>query len=198
MALKQTASHAEQSEYTRTIFGFWLYLLTDFMTFAALFAVYAVLRKNTLGGPGPKELFDLGSSFVQTLILLFGAFFAGVGGAYAHRGKRVQTLFYFGLTFVLNALFLWLMTSDLHHLIGMGQTWEKSGFLSAYFTLIGTFGLHVILALLFTIVLLSPLFRREIDIVSLRRLVCLRMFWQFLNIIWIFIFSIVYLLRGIS
>jgi len=193
----QVMSHTDQGEYSRTIFGFWVYLLTDFMMFAALFAVYVVLRKNTLNGPGPKELFDLRSALVQTLVLLFGTFFVGMAGVYAHRNKRRKTLLYFGLTFILNSLFLWLMVSDLRRLIEMGQTWKNSGFLSAYFTLVATFGVHVAFALLWTIVLLVPVLRGGIELFSLRRLVCLRMFWQFLNIIWIFIFSIVYLLRGI-
>ena len=192
-----TLSHLDQEEYSKTIFGFWIYLLTDFMMFATLFAVYAVLRESTLGGPSGKEIFDLRAALNQTLVLLIATFFVGVGGVYAHRNQTKKSLLFFVLNFVFNALFLFLLISDLKRIIEMGQTWKSSAFMSAYFTLIGTFAIHVVLALLWTILFLIPVFYRGITPSSLRRLTCLRMFWQFLNIVWVFIFSIIYLLGAI-
>jgi len=187
-----------QDEYSRTTFGFWVYLLTDFMMFATIFAVYAVLHKSTFGGPGPKELFDLPSVMNQTWVLLVATFFVGFGGASVHRKHRAGTITYFLLTFILGITFLWLQFDDLSLLVKRGASWKSNAFLSAYFTLIGTFAVHIVFGLLWIIVLILPVIKRGIDMVSVRRLTCLRMFWQFLNIIWIFIFSIVYLLGVIQ
>lgn len=195
---QETLPDAYQDEYSKTVFGFWLYLLTDFMMFATIFAVYAVLRKNTLGGPGAQELFDLNSVMSQTWVFLLGTFFIGLGGASAHRRNRKQTILYFILTFLLGIVFLFLMSVDLSQMIQKGSTWRSNGFLSAYFTLVGTFAVHVIFALLWIVILLVPLMCHRVNPVNVRRLTCLRMFWQFLNIIWIFIFSIVYLLGAIT
>ena len=181
-------------EYSRTVFGFWVYLLTDFMMFATIFAAYAVLRNNTFGGPGPKELFDLPMMLNHTWILLLATYFVSLGGASAHRNNKKATITYFVLTFILGFAFIWLQGCDMARLVAQGATWKSNGFLSSYFTLVGTFDVHVLIGLLWTIVLILPVMKRGLDSVSVRRLTCLRMFWQFLNIIWIFIFSIVYLL----
>jgi cytochrome o ubiquinol oxidase subunit 3 len=181
-------------EYSRTVFGFWVYLLTDFMMFATIFAVYAVLHKNTFGGLGPRELFDLPMVLNQTWILLVATFFVGLGGASAHRNSRRAAITYFVFAFLLGVIFLWLQGCDMTRLIEQGATWKSNGFLSSYYTLIGTFDVHIIFGLLWTIVLIFPVMKRGLDIVSVRRLTCLRMFWQFLNIVWIFIFSVVYLI----
>lgn len=194
----ETLPDPYQDEYSKTVFGFWVYLLTDFMMFATIFAVYAVLHKSTFGGPGPKELFNLNSVMKQTWILLVGTFFIGLGGASAHRNSRFQTVLYFILTFISGLIFIWLMTCDLFHMIERGSTWQSNGFMSAYFTLVGTFAVHVIFGLLWIIVLLFPVICCGLNPVSVRRLTCLRMFWQFLNIVWIFIFSIVYFLGVIT
>lgn len=185
-------------EYSRTVFGFWVYLLTDFMMFATIFAVYAVLHKNPFGGPGPRELYDLPAVMNQTWVLLVAVFFVGLGGASAHRKHNGQTITYFAVTFILGIVFLWLLFGDFSRLVEQGHTWKNNGYLSSYFTLIGTFAVHIVFGLLWTIVLLLPVMRHGLDLVSIRRLTCLRMFWQFLNIIWIFIFSIVYLLGVIK
>lgn len=185
-------------EYSRTVFGFWVYLLTDFLMFATIFAVYAVLHLNTFGGPGPKQLFSLPMALNQTWILLVATFFVSFGGASAHRNSRGGTITYFVITFILGVVFLGFQICDFSRLIELGATWKNNGFLSSYFTLLGTFDVHMIFALLWTIVLILPVIKRGLDEVSIRRLTCLRMFWQFLNIIWVFIFSIVYLLGAVE
>lgn len=179
--------------YARTIFGFWVYLLTDFMMFTTLFAVYSVLDKNTFGGPTASDLFHSTYSFVQALVLLTASFTAGIAGTYAHKREEKGALIFFGLTFLLGIWFMGMMGYEFHELITNGHTWHISAFLSAYFTLVGTHGLHMIIALLWTIVLVIPVIRFGMTPVCIRRLTCLRMFWQFLNIVWIFIFTIVYL-----
>jgi cytochrome o ubiquinol oxidase subunit 3 len=184
--------------YSKTIFGFWLYLLTDFVLFGTLFAAYAVLRESTFGGPSAGELFDLQTVLHRTLILIACSLTAGLAGASAHRRHRGQTVLFYVVTIFFSLLFMGFQIGEFRHLLSIDQGWEKSAFLSAYFTLVGTFALHVVFAILWTFVLVVPVcLRPEITGVDMRRLTCLRMFWQFLNIVWIFIFTFVYLLGGI-
>jgi cytochrome o ubiquinol oxidase subunit III len=180
--------------YSRTVFGFWVYLLTDFMMFAALFATYAVLQKATYGGPSGRELFDLRFNLFQTLVLLTSSFTAGVGGAWAHRRKKHWTIVFFGITFLLGSLFLGMVFADFFRFLDMGNSWKNSAFLSAYFTLVGTHAIHIFFGLLWILVFIPQVFWKGTDIAVVRRLTCLRMFWQFCNIVWIFIFSFVYLM----
>lgn len=180
--------------YSKTIFGFWIYLLTDFILFGVLIATYVVMQHSVFGGPSAKDLFNLHFSLVQTLVLLTSSFTIALGNVYAHRRKKNPTLFYYLLSFVLGLVFMIMMHLEFSRLIDMGASWKFSAFLSAYFTLVGTLGLHMIFALLWVFVLLFPVMVRGIHSVNVKRLTCLRMFWQFLNIVWIFIFTIVYLL----
>lgn len=180
--------------YSRTVFGFWIYLLTDFILFGTLFATYAVLRNNTFGGPGANELFNLQSVLERTLVLLAATFTVGLAGASAHRRNKLWTVSLFGATFLLGLLFMGMQVGEFRELVTAGNGWEKSAFLSAYFTLLGTFGVHMVFALLWIFVLIIPVCLNGITGVNIRRLSCLRMFWQFLNIVWVFIFSFVYLL----
>jgi cytochrome o ubiquinol oxidase subunit III len=181
--------------YSRTVFGFWLYILTDFMLFAALFATYAVLSKSTFGGPTARELFNLSFVFVQTLILLMCSLSSGLASAAAHRKEKQWASLYFGITFLLGIVFLCMEMTDFHRLSVAGNGWNQSAFLSAYFTLLGTHVIHIIIAILWIPILLILLWREEgVSLTSMRRFACLKMFWQFLNIVWIFIFTIVYLL----
>ena len=180
--------------YSRTRFGFWLYLMTDFVLFATLFATYAVLSNSTFGGPSIRELFKPPSELWPAIILLSSSLTVGLGTAMAHRKHKLWTIALFGITFALGVLFLWMELSDMLSLVREGNGWQRSAFLSAYFTLIGTHAIHVIFALIWVIVLIIPVLIEGVTHISLRRLVCLKMFWQFLNIIWIFIFSFVYLM----
>ena len=180
--------------YSRTTFGFWIYLLTDFVLFGTLFATYAVLRHSTFGGPSVRDLFDVPYTLAPAMILLMSSLTVGLGSAMAHRKDKRWTMILFWLTFLFGALFLCMQFSDMARLVYNGAGWERSAFLSAYFTLVGTHAVHVVFGLLWILVLLYPVWREGITPVSLRRLTCLKMFWQFLNIIWIFIFSFVYLL----
>ncbi len=180
--------------YSRTTFGFWIYLLTDFVLFGTLFATYAVLSNSTFGGPGVRDIYDLPYTLFPVIILLVSSLTIGCGAAMAHRKDKKWTIVLFGITFLLGIIFTGMELSDLIGLVNNGCGWQRSAFLSAYFTLVGTHTLHMLFALLWVIVLIFPVIRDGIDNVSLRRLICLKMFWQFLNIIWVFIFSFVYLL----
>lgn len=180
--------------YSKTIFGFWVYLLTDFMMFATFFATYAVLCNNTYGGPSAGELFNLPYTLIQTLLLLVSSLTIGLAGAFAHRKHKNWTIALFGVTFLLGIVFMGMELTEFTRFVNEGNSWQRSAFLSVFFTLVGVHGLHVLFGLLWFIVLLPPVWIHGLTPVSVRRLTCLRMFWQFLNIIWVFIFTIVYLM----
>ena len=180
--------------YSKTTFGFWVYLLTDFMFFATIFAAYTVLSKNTFGGLIPRDIFSLPFSTIQTFVILCAAFTAGIGGACAHRKNKGGVIFSFFLTFLIGLVFLGMMGHEFSHVFSAGYSWKSTAFLSIYFTLIGMIGLHVIIALLWIIILITPVFKKGITPVSLKRLTCLRLFWQFINFVWILIFIFVYVL----
>jgi cytochrome o ubiquinol oxidase subunit 3 len=184
--------------YSRTVFGFWVYLMSDLILFGALFAVYIVLVHSTFGGPTPKELFRPLFALVQSLVLLTSSLTVGLASASAHRRNTKNTIIFFGLTFLLGMLFMGMELREFFDLEKAGHGWNQSAFLSAYFTVLSTHLLHVLFGLLWIPVLLIPVLREGISHVSIRRLTCLRMFWQFLNIIWVFIFSLVYLMGVIE
>lgn len=182
------------SVYEKTIFGFWVYLLTDFVLFATLFSTYAVLRTHTFGGPSSSELFHLPFTLIQTLVFLVSSFTVGMSGVLAHRKDKKGVIVFLTFTFLLGAIFFFLMLYEFSYLIQSGNSWEKSAFLSAFFTLIGTYGIHLFFGLLWIPVLIVSIGREGLEDRSIRRVSCFRMFWQFLYVIWIFIFTIVYLL----
>lgn len=180
--------------YSKTIFGFWIYLLTDFVLFGVLFATYAVLQDSTFGGPQAKDLFNPAFNLVQTLVLLSSSLTIALGSAYTHRRKKGMTIVFFALTFILGLIFAIMQFKEFSHILQLGYSWKTSAFLSAYFTLVFTHTLHILVGLLWIIVLIAPVCVYKITSESVKRLTCMRMFWQFLNIVWIFIFTMVYLL----
>lgn len=193
-AIKTTYQEAHQEGESKTLFGFWVYLMTDCILFATLFATYAVLRNNTFGGPAGSELFSLGFVLTETLILLTSSFTAGLGILAAHRQDKDQVLIWFSLTFVLGLAFLGLELNEFNQLVREGNSWRASGFLSAFFTLVGTHGAHITAGLLWMSVLMIKIYRYGLIKTSIKRLTMLAMFWHFLDIVWIFIFTIVYLM----
>jgi cytochrome o ubiquinol oxidase subunit 3 len=179
---------------TKTGFGFWVYLMTDCILFASLFATYAVLHGNTFGGPGGRELFSLPFVLTETLILLTSSFTAGLAMLGVHAGSRRQVLGWLAVTFVLGAAFLGLELSEFSKLVHEGNSWQRSAFLSSFFTLVSTHGLHIATGLLWMGTLMVQTVRRGLTAGTKRRLALLSMFWHFLDIVWIFIFTFVYLL----
>jgi len=177
----------------RTSFGFWVYLMTDCLLFASLFATYAVLRGATYGGPGPHQLFDPGFVLIETLILLTSSFSCGMAIVAARRGNKNLAFALLGLTFVLGVAFLTMEISEFTHLALSGEGWTHSAFLSAFFTLVGTHGLHIAVGLVWLTTLLAQTAKWGLVPGMLRRLSVFGLFWHFLDIIWIFIFTIVYL-----
>ena len=184
---------SHQDVYSKTLFGFWVYLLTDFTWFSTLFAAFVVLRNNTHGGPCGRELFVLSFTLVQTLVMVISCFTAGVAAVYVQRKRKMGTIVWFLITFLLGVVFVGMQGTEFHRLMVSGNGWDRNAFLSSFYTLVGTHGMHMLVGLLWILILLWPVFRKGITPVSIKRLTCLKMFWQFLGIVWIFIFTVVYL-----
>ena len=178
----------------KTIFGFWVYLMTDLVMFAALFATFAVLRNNTYGGPPGRDLFNLQFVLSETLLLLSSSFTAGLALVAAHHSDKKQLVIWLGVTFLLGITFLGMETTEFSKLINEGNSFQRSGFLSSFFTLVGTHGLHIAAGLLWIIVLLLKIFKDGLSNAIVRKLTLFSLFWHFLDIVWIFIFTIVYLM----
>jgi cytochrome o ubiquinol oxidase subunit 3 len=183
----------------KTSFGFWVYIMTDCVLFASLFAVYAVLHGNTFGGPGGRELFKLPYVLIETMVLLTSSFTCGLALLAAQKHDRKQVLMWLGVTFLLGLTFLGLELTEFRNLVVEGNSWRRSGFLSSYFTLVGTHGLHISFGLIWMAVTAWFISKKGLTQSMLKRLQLLSMFWHFLDVVWIFIFTIVYLFgaRGI-
>lgn len=182
------------SPESKTFFGFWTYLMTDCMLFATLFATYVVLQHSTAGGPSGRELFNLPFVLTETIILLTSSFTAGIAVLGIQRQSRGQIMTFLIITFVLGAAFLGLELSEFSRLAADGSSWQRSGFLSAFFTLVGTHGLHIASGLLWLVVVATQLWQRGVTAHVARRLTLFGLFWHFLDVVWIFIFTIVYLM----
>ncbi len=168
--------------------------MTDLLMFAVLFATYAVFRNNTFGGPGEQELFSLPFVLTETLILLTSSFTAGLTMLALHRENKNQVTVWLIITFLLGGAFLYMEVSEFNKLIAEGHTWQTSAFLSSFFTLIGTHGLHIAVGMFWITTLLIKMWSQGMTTSTVRQITLLNLFWHFLDIVWIFIFSIVYLM----
>ncbi|MBS0647969.1 MAG: cytochrome o ubiquinol oxidase subunit III [Verrucomicrobia bacterium] len=193
-----TSQEAHLNEtFSKTTFGFWTYLMTDCVLFATLFATFIVLHNNTYGGPSGKELFSLPFALTETLILLASSFTCTLSKIAGAREDKKGMIAWFAVTFLLGLAFICMELNEFTHLVQDGNSWQRSAFLSAFFTLVGTHGLHISLGLIWMVILLVPVSRNGLTPVSHKRLTCLRMFWHFLDVVWIFIFTIVYLMGSL-
>lgn len=190
-------NNQNHEEDSTTRFGFWIYLMTDAIVFATLFATYAVLRNNTNGGPDGRELFSLPFVLVETLILLISSFTVGLAILAVHRHNKKNAVIWLAITMALGACFLAMELTEFSHLIQEGHSWRQSAFLSAFFTLVGTHGLHILIGILWLGVMIAKVMSEGLNRANVRKLTLLAMFWHFLDVIWIFIFSIVYLVGAV-
>lgn len=194
-AYEQTREAAHEMHVAEDrVFGFWLYLMSDAIIFALLFATYASMNRNYAGGPTGKDLFDLTHAFYETGLLLFSTLTCGFAMITQARGWRSHTLLWLAVTFVLGAGFAWLEFSEFQGMIAQGAGPDRSGFLSAFFTLVGTHGLHVSVGLLWLLVMFVQIATKGLTISVRSRLLRFSLFWHFLDLMWVGIFSIVYLL----
>ncbi|MEN5106990.1 cytochrome o ubiquinol oxidase subunit III [Brucella anthropi] len=177
-----------------TTLGFWLYLMSDCLIFAVLFATYGVLGRNYAAGPSPADLFDLNLVAINTAMLLMSSITYGFAMLQMQRDEKTATLFWLAITGIFGAAFLAIEIYEFSHLIREGAGPGRSAFLSSFFTLVGTHGLHVTFGIVWLITLMLQVVRHGLIVENRRRLMCLSMFWHFLDVIWIGVFSFVYLL----
>lgn len=183
-----------QDTFSKTVLGFWMYLMSDCLLFGSLFATYAVLHQETFGGPSSRELFQLPTAFAETMILLFSSVACGFGLLSAVKNQKKAMFGWLLVTFVLGVSFVAMEVIEFRHLLEEGHSFTKSAFLSAFFTLVGTHGLHVSVGLFWLVVMLLQLSFQGITVDTFRRLVVFSLFWHFLDLVWIFIFTFVYLM----
>lgn len=174
------------------VFGFWVYLMTDLVIFAVLFACYIVLRGNTYTGPTPQELFNLPSVLLETLFLLTSSFTCSLGMIAVSHKLKSWAILWFLCTFLLGCAFLYVEITEFIHLVNIGASWQRSAFLSSFFTLVGTHGLHISLGLLWMVVMMFRIAFRPLVHHSVSRIFRMALFWHFLDFVWIFIFTVVY------
>jgi cytochrome o ubiquinol oxidase subunit 3 len=175
-------------------YGFWIFLLSDIVMFSALFAAYAVLGRATAGGPGGAQLFSQASVAIETACLLVSSYTCGLMSLAVGSRRRTATYFFVVITFILGAVFLALEIREFAGMIAIGATPQRSAFLSAFFTLVGCHGLHVTAGLIWLAVMMAQVeikgFRAAVE----RRLLCFALFWHALDIVWVWLFTVVYLM----
>jgi cytochrome o ubiquinol oxidase subunit 3 len=185
--------HEHHDDGSKTTLGFWIYLMSDCLIFSGLFATFAVLQHHTAGGPDGKELFDLSYVLVETMLLLISSFTFGVAMLNLYAGNKSKVIAWLLITFLFGAGFVGMEINEFMHLIHEGNGPGRSAFLSAFFTLIGTHGLHVTFGLIWILVMMHQVKTFGLDGIAKRRLSCLSLFWHFLDIVWICVFTFVYL-----
>ncbi len=187
--------HAQEAVANK-VFGFWLYLMTDCILFATVFAAFAVGRGQFNGGPTGKDLFDLNGVIYETGCLLISSVTYGFAMLGAYKGDKRQVLTWLGITFLFGLGFIGLEVKEFIHLVSIGAGPSRSAFLSSFFTLVGTHGCHVTAGLIWMAVLMFQLgvMGKELTPAYMSRLTCLSLFWHFLDIVWICVFTIVYLM----
>ena len=183
-----------QDAYSKATLGFWIYLMTDCLIFATLFCTYHIMHNSTFGGPSSKDIFDLSTAFIETMILLCSTATCGFSVLAAVKDKKQACLTWLGLSFLLGASFVCIEIMEFRELVHEGYSWTRSAFLSSFFTLVGTHGLHVSIGLLWIVVMLGQIAYAGIGVDTFRRLVVFSLFWHFLDLVWIFIFTFVYLM----
>jgi cytochrome o ubiquinol oxidase subunit 3 len=193
---KQAVPYSERgpaSIESTASFGFWLFLLSDVVMFSGLFAAYAVLADRTAGGPDGLKLFDRGYVLLETSCLLLSSFTCGLCALGVERRSSPATYLWAAVTFLLGAAFLGLELKEFLRMIGEGAAPTRSAFLSAFFTLVGMHGLHVTLGLAWLAAMMAQVATLGFLPIVVRRLACFILFWHALDIVWVGVFTIVYL-----
>ena len=196
-AKPNATGHGEGGPSSKRIivgYGFWVFLLSDIIMFSAFFAAYAVLGSATAGGPTARQLFDLNNVGIETGLLLLSSFACGVASIGAH--ERNATLFQLAMavTFLLGAGFIFLEVKEFADLAGRGAGPQRSAFLSSFFSLVGCHGLHVTAGLLWLLTMMAQVWAKGFRDDICRRILCFSLFWHALDIIWVAVFTVVYLL----
>jgi cytochrome o ubiquinol oxidase subunit 3 len=191
--IPENSGHEVPDSHEQRAFGFWLYLMSDAIIFALLFATFAVMVNNTAGGPAGKDLFSLGNTFAETMLLLFSSITFGFATLAIKADKRGGVLAWLCVTFLLGLGFIGLEIREFADMAAAGAGPDRSGFLSAFFTLVGTHGLHVSFGLIWIVIMACQIMVKGLSVPVVSRLSRLGLFWHFLDIVWIGIFSAIYL-----
>jgi cytochrome o ubiquinol oxidase subunit III len=186
--------HGHEDHESLKVIGFWIFLVTDCVLFGTLFATYAVLMHSYAGGPTGKELFQLPGVIASTFILLTSSFTSGVAMLAMHKGKVKQVIGWLAITAILGLSFVVLEVTEFAHLVSEGAAISTSAFWSAFYVLVGTHGLHVTLGLFWMAALMIQLGKHGITAVTKRKVTNLGLYWHFLDVVWIFLFTVVYLM----
>lgn len=189
----ETDEHAHPEGHSTSL-GFWIYLMSDCLIFAMLFAAFGVLGGNYAAGPGPRDLFDLKLVALNTTMLLLSSITYGFAMLSMDQDKVAKVQFWLAVTGLFGLAFLAIELYEFHHMIHEGATPQRSAFLSSFFTLVGTHGLHVTFGIIWLVTLMVQVGKRGLIVANKRRLACLSMFWHFLDVIWIGVFTFVYLM----
>lgn len=199
MGPNMTTNHHDHDNEIRSkvVFGFWVYLMTDAIMFGSLFATYAVLHNNTYGGPGIQSIMSLPHVLIQTLVFLVSCLTYGLGYVSLMKGNQGGLKLWLLVTFVLGLVFLTMQYNEYACILAGGHSWQSSAFFSSYFTMTGVYSLHIVVGLIWMLVLLVQLLMQGTTSTMNTRFTCLGLYWNYLNIIWIFIFTIVYLMGAI-
>jgi cytochrome o ubiquinol oxidase subunit III len=182
----------EEEVTNKEVMGFWVYLMTDLVIFAVLFACFIVLRSNTFNGPSAKDLFHLPTALTETLILLTSSFTCSLGMLAIKRQIKRWALIWFFITALLGSSFLYIEIVEFIDFSSQGATWQRSAFLSSFFTLVGAHGFHIFIGLIWMVAMLFRIVLRPLAPHSVSRIFRMALFWHFLDLVWIFIFTIVY------
>ena len=190
--------HSGKFDHTDTVaiqtFGFWIYLMSDLVLFSTLFATFVVIGHNYAGGPTSRDLFHLPYLFGETMFLLFSSTTYGMAVLAMHNARKGTVIKWLAITFLLGLGFISMEIHEFHGMILEGNGPQRSGFLSAFFTLVGTHGAHVTFGLIWLAVMIGQVFAKGLTTPVRSRLMRLSMFWHFLDIVWIGVFTVVYLM----
>jgi cytochrome o ubiquinol oxidase subunit 3 len=196
-AQEQSHDHAHDGHLdleALRMMGFWIFLITDCILFGSLFATYIVLNGNTTGGPTPSEMFEMPGVIAETFILLTSSFTSGLAVLSMNRGDRKGLIAWLIVTALLGASFISLEVTEFMKLVHEGAAISTSGYWSAFFTLVGTHGLHVSVGLVWMVSIMIQLGRHGINSVTRRKVSIISLYWHFLDVVWIFVFTIVYMM----
>lgn len=188
-----------QTEQSRlNIFGFWIFLGAEIVLFATLFAVYGVLGERYAGGPTPQDIFILKDIMIETILLLTSSFTCGLAIYEMRRSNLKGLLTWLIVTLLLGAGFIYMEISEFIHYVHEGATMQTSAFLSSFFVLLGTHGAHVSLGIGWAVLIIIQLLKRGLTPVTARKVFIIGLYWHFLDVVWIFIFTFVYLARMVG
>jgi cytochrome o ubiquinol oxidase subunit 3 len=196
-AVDHSHGHHHDGPDAKATFGFWLYIMTDCMMFAALFATFIVLRNNTYGGPGITMISNLHDVMMRSIVLLVMVLASGFSMVAMHNKSVGGTQLWLVVSALIGVVFLGMQYQEFDCVFKMGYTWQSNAFMSSYFTTVGLFCVHIAVVLLWSLILLIQLAMQKFTPMMQTRVICLNMFVNFLSIIWIFVFSIVYLMGAI-